>query len=192
MKMYKNMAVQDYLDQLAAKIPTPGGGSSSALCAASASALVSMVVNFTLGKPKYFKHKKKLKDILNKSESLRKEFLRMVDLDAAAYKSKNIRDALNVPFMVSRLCLEGIKICPLLIRKCNMNLISDLAVAAVLFEAGFASACFNVRINLKSIDDKELSTAIIRELNRNNRMIRKIRAQVEDKVGEIIGRQDNC
>jgi glutamate formiminotransferase/formiminotetrahydrofolate cyclodeaminase len=190
--MYKNMSIQDYLDQLAAKIPVPGGGSSSALCAACACALVSMVVNFTLEKPKYFRYKRKLKEILNKSELLRKELLRMVDLDAAAYKSKNIRDALNVPFMVSRLCFEGIKICPLLIQRGNINLISDVAVAAVLFEAGFASACFNVEINLKSINDKNLSKGIKKELNQNKRMIRKIRAQVEERVGKIIGRQENC
>ena len=54
--MYKNRAVEDYLDELAAKLPVPGGGSSCALCAAMAAALVSMVVNFTLGKPKYAKY----------------------------------------------------------------------------------------------------------------------------------------
>ncbi|MBN2830937.1 MAG: cyclodeaminase/cyclohydrolase family protein [Candidatus Omnitrophica bacterium] len=184
--MYKNTAIKDYLNQLAAKLPVPGGGSSSALCAASAAALVSMVVNFTLGNPRYLKYEKKLRKVLDKSESLRKEFLRLVDLDAVAYESKNIRDAFNVPFMVSRLCFEGIKLCPILIRQGNINLVSDAAIAAVLFEAGFSSACFNIEVNLKSMNDKNLSREVAKELRQKNRMIRKIRAQVEERVGKII------
>jgi len=184
--MYKNTSVQGYLDKLAARSPVPGGGASAALCAAMAAALVSMVVSFTLGKPKYAKYEKKLKDILNKSESLRKEFLRLVDLDAIAYKSKNIRDALNVPFMVARLCIEGIKLCPALIKQGNINLISDVVVAAIFFEAGFASACFNVEINLKNLNDKKFSQMVRGELNQKNRLMKRIRAQTEERVGEII------
>jgi len=175
-----------YINDLAARLPAPGGGSAAALNSAMAAALISMVVNFTLGKPKYERYEEELKDILNKSESLRKEFLNLVDLDVTAYKSKNIRDALNVPFMVARLCFEGIKLCPALTRKGNVNLISDVAVAAVFFEAGFASACFNVEINLKNLGDKKLAKVIRGELKKKNQLIRKIRIETEEKVGEII------
>jgi len=185
-KMYKNMTLNGYLNRLAAKLPVPGGGSSSALCACLAAALVSMVVNFTLGKPKYSKYDKSLRAILEKSEALRGEFLRLVDLDAVAYKSKDPRNALNVPFMVARLCLEGIKLCPLLIRQGNINLISDVACAAVLFEAGFSSACVNVRINLIKIDDKRFSRGVRKELNQKGKIVRRIRDQVEERVGKII------
>ena len=87
-----------------------------------------------------------------------------MDLDVIAYKSKNIRDALDVPFMVCRLCFEGIKLCPPLIKKGNINLISDVAVAAILLESAFASAYFNVEINLKSLGDKKLTRLIRKEL----------------------------
>jgi len=129
--MYKNRAIKVYLNDLAARLPAPGGGSACALNAAMAAALLSMVINFTLGKPKYAQHEKELKDILRKSESLRAEFLNLVDLDVTAYKSKNLRDALNIPFMVARLSFEGIKLCPALVKKGNLNLISDVAVAAI-------------------------------------------------------------
>jgi len=185
--MYKNRAIKVYLDDLAAKLPAPGGGSAGAFNAAMAAALISMVVNFTLGKPKYKKYEKELKEILSKSESLRREFLNLVDLDVVAYKSKNMRDALNIPFMAARLSFEGIKLCPQLIRKCNLNLITDVATAAIFFEAGFASACFNVEINLKSLGDKKLAKAIMGELGKKNKQIKKIRSETEKKVGEIIG-----
>lgn len=184
--MYKDRAIKIYLDDLAARLPAPGGGSASALNSAMAAALISMVVNFTLGKPKYEKYEKELKDILNKSESLRREFLSLVDLDVTVYKSKNIRDALNIPFMVARLSFEGIKLCPALIRKGNINLITDLALAAIFFEAGFSSACFNVEINLKSLGDKKLAKAIREELSKKNKIIKRIRIETEKRVGEII------
>jgi len=184
--MYKNIAVKDYLDKLAAKVSTPGGGSSAALCAAMAASLVSMVVNFTLGKPKYAKFEKGLKETLGKSEALRREFLRLVDLDAVAYKAGDMRDAFNVPFMVARLCFEGIKLCPALIRQGNINLISDVAVAAVFFEAGFSSASFNARINLKCLKDKKFSRDVMRELNQKNKLVKSIRLDTEEKVGDII------
>ncbi|MFA5287323.1 MAG: cyclodeaminase/cyclohydrolase family protein [Candidatus Omnitrophota bacterium] len=184
--MYKDRAIKIYLDDLAAKLPAPGGGSAGALNAAMAAALISMVVNFTLGKLKYEKYEKELKEVLSKSEPLRKEFLNLVDLDVTAYKSKNMRDALNIPFMVARLSFEGIKLCPVLIKKGNVNLITDVAAAAIFFEASFASASFNIEINLKILGDKKLAKIIRGELNKKNKLIKIIRQETEKKVGEII------
>ncbi|MFA5373974.1 MAG: cyclodeaminase/cyclohydrolase family protein [Candidatus Omnitrophota bacterium] len=186
--MYKNESLKKYLDDLAAKLPAPGGGSAAAFGAALGAALISMVVNFTLGKPKYAKYENELKSILIKSEQLRDEFLRLTDLDVIAYQSKNKRDALNTPFMVSRLCYEGAKLCVPLVKKGNVNLISDVAVAAIMLESAFASAYFNVEINLKGLEDKKLARAIRKELTQKGKSIKKIRTAMEEKVGQIIRR----
>jgi formiminotetrahydrofolate cyclodeaminase len=183
---YRLKSLKEYLDDLAAKLSAPGGGSAAALSAAMGVSLISMVVNFTLGKPKYAKYEDELKKILSKSERLREEFLNLVDLDVTAYQSKNLRDALNVPLMVCRLCFEGIKLCPALIKKGNVNLISDVAVAAVLLESAFVSAYFNVLINLKMLADKQLTKAINKELMQKEKLIKRIRLQTEAKVGKII------
>lgn len=184
--MYKDESIRKYLDDLAARLPAPGGGSAASLTAALGAALVSMVVNFTLGKSKYAQYEKELKAILEKSEKLRKGFLNLVDLDVVAYKSKNLKDSLDIPFMVCRLCFEAIRLCPPLIRKGNVNLVSDVAVAAVLLEAAFASANFNVEINLSLPENKSFAAQIRKELNRKDKLIRKIRQQMEVKVGKII------
>ncbi len=184
--MYKNQSLKKYLDDLAAKLPAPGGGSAAAFSAALGAALISMVVNFTLGKPKYAEYEKELRETLHKSEKLREDFLRLTDLDIIAYQSKNTRDALNTPFMVARLCFEGMKLCPALIKKGNVNLISDVAVAAALLEGAFTSAYFNVEINLKNLNDRKLAQAIRKELNQKGRLVRKIRLATEEKVGTII------
>ena len=183
---YRYGPLDKYLDDLAAKLPAPGGGSAAALTAALGASLISMVVNFTVGKPKYARFEEELKIILEKSEKLREEFLRLVDLDVIAYESKNIRDALDVPFMVARLCFEGIRLCPPLVTKGNVNLISDVAVAAILLEAAFSSAYYNVEINLKSLADKKLTQPIRKELMRKEKIIKKIRKETEAKVGKVI------
>jgi len=183
---YKESTLQKYLDDLAAKLPAPGGGSAAALTAAMGASLISMVVNFTLGKPKYAQYANALKKMLDESEKLRAEFLNLVDLDVQAYKSRNLRDALNVPFMLCRLCFEAIKLCPPLIKKGNLNLISDVAVAAIFLESAFASAYCNVEINLKMLGDKKLAVTIRKELDQKEKRIIKIRKLTEEKVGKII------
>jgi formiminotetrahydrofolate cyclodeaminase len=186
LKVYCHKSLKKYLDDLSAKLPAPGGGSAAAFTASLGASLVSMLINFTIGKTKYARFQEELKTILGKSEKLREEFLRLVDLDVVAYKSKNIRDALDVPFMVCRLCFEGIKLCPPLITKGNVNLISDAAVAAILLESAFASAYLNVEINLKSLGDKKLTQGIRKEMAVKQKTIKKIRLEMEEKIGKII------
>jgi formiminotetrahydrofolate cyclodeaminase len=184
--MYKDQSLNKYLEDLSAKLPAPGGGSAAALNAALGASLICMVVNFTLGKPKYAKYENELKDILERSEKLKNEFLDLVDRDVLAYQSKNIRDALDIPFMLCRLCSEGIKLCSQLINKSNINLISDVAVAAIFLESAFCAAYYNVEINLKSLGDKKLTKLIRKELSAKCRLIKKARLETEVKVGKII------
>ena len=82
--MYKDESLEKYLFDLASKAPTPGGGSASALTASLAAGLASMVLRLTIGKPKYARYSNDLKSILEKTENLRHEFLRLVDLDIIA------------------------------------------------------------------------------------------------------------
>ena len=183
---YKTQSLTKYLNDLAARLPAPGGGSAAALSAAMAASLISMVVNFTLGKPKYAAFEKELKDILVKSEKLKTDFLDLVDLDIEAYQSKDIRKAIDVPFMLSRLCYQAAKLCPPLVKKGNLNLISDVAVAAVFLESAFVCACFNVQVNLKNLGDKKIAQGIRKELSQMNKVIVKIRKNTEAGVGKII------
>jgi len=185
---YKTQSLTKYLNDLSARLPAPGGGSAAALNAAMGASLVSMVVNFTLGKPKYAVFAKELKTILAKSEKLRKDFLELMDADIRAYQSKNIKKSLAVPLRLARLCLQAAKLCPPLIERGNVNLISDVAVAAVLLESAFTAACFNVEINLKSLVDVKFTQATQRELKQIYKIIYKIRKNTEESVGKIIRR----
>jgi len=183
---YKTESLTKYLNDLSARLPAPGGGSAAAMNAAMAAGLMSMVVNFTLGKPEYFKYEAELKVVLRKSNKLKNDFLDLVDLDVLAYQSKDPRKAADVPLMLARLCYEGAKILPPLVKKTNRNLISDLAVAAIFLESAFSAACFNVDINLKILKDDKLAKAINKELRPKGKLIKRIRARMEEGIGKII------
>lgn len=183
---YKTQNLTKYLNDLSANLAVPGGGSAAAMNAAMGAALISMVVNFTLGKPRYSKYETELKGILKKSDKLKDDFLNLVDLDILAYKSKDPRKAMDVPLMLARLCYEGAKMLEPLINKTNLNLISDTVSSAIFLESAFSASCFNVQINLKALNDKKLTAAVNKELRLKAKSVKQIRAKMEEKVGKII------
>ena len=184
--MYINKSLRKYLDDLAAKLPAPGGGSAAAFTAGLGVALICMVINFTIGKPKYARYKKDLTQMLSKSERMKKRLLELVDLDVLAFKSRDINKAMGVPLEVCRLSFKASRLCPPLIKRGNINLISDVAVAAILLEAGFSGALFNVRINLKYLKDKVRAKRITKELDKTSRYLRRMRQNLEAGIDEII------
>ena len=184
--LYRKQSLLKFSDDLAAKMAAPGGGAASANVACLGVSLMSMVINFTIGKRAYSQHEPWLKDTLRKSESLRKRFLELVDLDVQAFSGKDMRKALDIPFIVCRLSFEAARLCQELLRKSNVNLSSDVGVAAALLDAAFSGAYLNVKVNLKIIGDKALSGGMLRELSVKKRGIAKIRAEIENGVGRII------
>ncbi|MDD4908105.1 MAG: cyclodeaminase/cyclohydrolase family protein [Candidatus Omnitrophica bacterium] len=184
--MYCDKTLREYLNDLAGRLPAPGGGSAAAMSAALGASLISMVLNFTIGKARYAEYEKELKKMLASSESLRNDFLRLLDLDVTAYRSRNVKESLEVPLKVCRLVFEGIQLCPPLVKKGNINLISDVAVAAVLLESGFAGAYHNIEINLKILNDATLTKKIRNEFTKKAKLVSRIRKDTEAKVGKVI------
>lgn len=180
--MYKEQ-LKKYLDDLAAGLPAPGGGSAAALTAATGVSLISMVVNFTVGKEKYRSAEGKIKEILNSSQDLQQRLLDLVDQDVVGYKKVSaayklpkenaedkkkrteaiqeaLKEALEAPLEVCKMSHQAAKLCPELAEKGNINLVSDVGVAIVLLESAFQSALLNVEINLNSIKDEKFILGI--------------------------------
>ena len=165
--MYINEAVNKYLNDLAAKQPTPGGGSAAALAGAMGSALLEMVCNFTIGNKKYKDIEGIAADCLISAKGIREKFLLLVDEDTkiyssicAAFKTKDekiIDNALKEGYYISlkmcELAKAGMTIALNLAEKSNVNLITDVGCGAELLKAGFESGVFNSEINLKGIKD---------------------------------------
>lgn len=186
--MYKNNSLNRYLNDLAARLPAPGGGSAAALSGALGAALISMVCNFTLGKEKYREFESEIKKILIRSERLRKELLKLVDLDVLAYKSKDINKSLDVPVKTCEACLKAVRLCPDLVKKGNINLITDVSCAAILLESGFSGAYDNILINLKYLKDENKKDRILKYFKSPLKEIQQTRKRVEKNVRKIIGR----
>ena len=152
--MYINEAVNKYLNDLAAKQPTPGGGSAAALAGALGSALLEMVCNFTIGNKKYKDIEGIAADCLISAKGIREKFLLLVDEDTkiyssicAAFKTKDekiIDNALKEGYYISlkmcELAKAGMTIALNLAEKSNVNLITDVGCGTELLKACFNSA----------------------------------------------------
>ena len=178
--MIKDMTIQTFLDELASKASTPGGGGGAAVNWAIGAALISMVANFTIGKKGYEDVHDEFTSILNQSEDLRSKLTDAIkdDVDVfnrvmAAYgmsketeDEKKIRteaiqsalkEATDVPLACAKLCREVIDLSESAAENGNTNVISDAGVALLAGYAGLRSAALNVYINIGGIKDKEFA-----------------------------------
>lgn len=160
MEQFKDQTLQQYLQRLSERTPTPGGGSAAALAGALGAALISMVANYSLGKGKSPEIEAEIKKTLQQSEKLRERLLELVDLDAQAYlgvvearkkddpaKKAAAQKAREVPLEIGRRCYEAVELTPYLVSHGNTYLLSDIQVGNELLLSAFRSAMINVRIN---------------------------------------------
>jgi formiminotetrahydrofolate cyclodeaminase len=207
--MYVQGNFKEYLDDLAAKKPAPGGGSAAAAVGALGVSLLSMVANFTVGKDKYKDIEAEMQELLSSAEGLRAELQKLVDEDVAAYQEVSaaykmpkdsdeqkttrseaiqaaLKTAMQVPLATCRNLFEAGKLCEPLLEKGNVNLVSDVGVAAEFIAAGFVSALMNVEINLGGIKDEDFVAKIRQELSPKEEQIQKMREKVVKGTREKI------
>ncbi|HSR61945.1 MAG TPA: cyclodeaminase/cyclohydrolase family protein [Gammaproteobacteria bacterium] len=178
--MIKDKPIQEFLDELASKASTPGGGSAAAIMGAMGAALISMVGNFTVGKKGYEDVEAEAREILEKSEDMRSRMTDMIKADIDVFnrvmgaygmpketdeektaRSEEIQAALkeatDVPLECAKLAREVIELSKPIAEKGNKNVISDAGVAVVAGLAALRSAALNVYINIGGIKDKEFA-----------------------------------
>lgn len=172
----RETTIEDWLTGLASEAPAPGGGAAAGLNAAMAAALVSMVCNLTIGKPKFAEHEAVMREVLGEAERLRLEALKLAEDDAeafsgvvAAYRLPKASDeekaartaaiqaglveAAAVPLAVAKVAAEVIRLSGRVLEGSNPNVLSDVAVAASAARSALESAALNVDINVVSIKD---------------------------------------
>ena len=175
--MIKDKTIQVFLDELASKASTPGGGSAAAIIGAMGAALVSMVANLTVGKKNYEAVEGEIKNILARSEELRMQLADMVKADVDVFNKvmgayglprdtdeqkaqrteaiqAALKEATDVPLACAKLCAEVIKLCLPTAEKGNKGVISDAGVAVLAGYAALRSAALNVYINIGGIKDE--------------------------------------
>ena len=85
MREIKDKSIQVFLDELASRNATPGGGSAAAIMGAQAAALTSMVCNLTIGKPQYAEVEAEMQALLQKSEALREKLTGLIKADVDVF-----------------------------------------------------------------------------------------------------------
>ena len=176
--MCLNQPLKSFIDNTARGTPTPGGGSVAALVGSLGAALLCMVGNFTVGKPRYKSVEKDIKEILGEADKLKESLFVLIKEDMEAYEKfsqasqmpkdtrlmrekrkevlqKTLKEAAEVPWRISQASLQVIELAEKLLPKGNPNLITDVGVGVLLAEAALKSAVLNVKINLSFIKDEE-------------------------------------
>ena len=177
-------SITDFLNATAAKQPTPGGGSVTALAGALAAAMGEMVLNYSVGKKDLAAYQSELQAGLSELTRARSLLLGLMQEDQAAYEAltaarklpassptrqKELDVALvaciRVPQAMGATALAILAEADRLVDKVNHHLLSDLAVCCELAMATLRSAGYNVRVNLPELQDPNDRTRVQREID---------------------------
>lgn len=180
--------LEDFLASLASAAPAPGGGAAAAMQAALGAALVSMVCNLTIGKARYAEHEPTMRRVLAEADAARGRALTLAAEDAdafgavsAAYRLPRDTDAdradrgraiqralvhaADVPLRTAALAAAVVHLCADILDGANVNVLSDVGVAAASARAALESAALNVHVNLAGLTDAGTRTALAAQLD---------------------------
>lgn len=193
----KDQSIQTFLDELASKSATPGGGSAAALMGAQAAGLVSMVCRLTIGKPKFADVETEIQGVLDKAEALRSQLTGLIKSDIDVFdrlmsryalpketdEEKAIRsaaiqeilkDATDVPLQCFYACVEVIQLSKIAAEKGNPGVVSDAGAAVMAAYGALKSSALNVYINAGSLKDRAYAEAKLAELEQATKDIDKV------------------
>ena len=197
---YQDKSLKYFIDKLAAKTPTPGGGSVAATLGALGCGLLCMVANYTLSSKGFNGYKERAKGALKKSDDLRKKLTELIDKDIIAYEalSKSFKVNKDNPAKLQtsykRASTPPFKMCAYVYKAAmsalelsyvsSKYIISDLDVAINTLDAAFEAALVNVNINLKYIKDKKFITEKTYKCTELHRDIKRLKRQVLSNTRE--------
>jgi formiminotetrahydrofolate cyclodeaminase len=141
--------VKEFLEEVAARTPAPGGGAVAAMTGASAAALVSMAARFSSAD-----------SVALAGDELRARLVQLAADDAEAYtavlaargeaRKEAMRVATEVPRAIAATAAEVATLAHGLVETGNRNLLGDARVAEILAEAAAKAAGVLVEINTGS------------------------------------------
>ncbi len=206
------MRTADLVDEISRDTPAPGGGSVSALASAMGAGLASMVAGLTISKKGYESVKEDMAHVGEHAQKLKRSLVEGVDDDTDAFNAyfealrmprktkeeKERRDAamqdglklaIDVPLKTAKDSLEAIRACAVVVKKGNVNSVTDGGVGAEMAYAGLRGAILNVKINLPGIKDdayvtdmKQACEELIRE---GTELMADIREQVASTIESL-------
>ena len=201
-----NSTVAEFTESLASKAPVPGGGGASALVGAVGIALGDMVGEYTVGKKRYADVEEEIKALMEKAQDLRVRLLACIEKDAAAFEPLSrayaipkdaperesvmeecLRAAAAPPFEILGLCGEAIDLLQEFAEKGSVIVLSDAACGAAFCRSAMQGAAVNIRINTKSMRDREYAQALDAKTGELLAHYLPLAEEIYNKVTERIG-----
>jgi formiminotetrahydrofolate cyclodeaminase len=167
-----NTPLGEFLDAAAAKQPTPGGGSVTALVGALAASMGEMTVNYSIGKKGLEAYQNELRPALAALTRARQLLLQLMTEDQAAFETVTtvrklpetdatradrfnaaLLACIRIPETMAATAVAILDVVDRITNFVNPYLLSDLAVCADLAMATARCAIYNVRANLPDVKD---------------------------------------
>ena len=199
MNEFTRLTVAEFLDRLADRTPTPGGGAVAAAAGALSCAMGRMVAAYSVGKKTSEEVRGRVEPAREKLRRLDELLRRLMAEDAVAYAHMTGVDrsdvpahqaaviaAVSVPLGIAAAASEALEVLDDLKADASRYLLSDLGVAAVMADATARSAAYSVRVNLPEVADPgtrdRLADDIRRIVGHCDRRRASIEAFVEDRL----------
>jgi formiminotetrahydrofolate cyclodeaminase len=184
---FGGMTVHGFLEGMASKDPTPGGGAAAAVAGATGASLIAMVGRLTLGKPAFEDLEERMRALIDRADEAREGFLALGDRDAEAFEAVmaafrmpkateverasraeaiqvGLEQAAVVPLEIARRAVDLMELAEDATAMGNPNAASDgMSAAAMLFAAVLAARA-NVEINASSLRDEARRHALLEEV----------------------------
>jgi len=195
-----NASVKDFLTASAAKSPTPGGGSITALVGALSAAMGEMVVNYSIGKKGLEAFQDELVPAQKELANARAMLQQLLVEDQLAFEAMTaarklpdgpdkqaqldaaILACIRVPEAIGAAAVRVLEIADAQLNFVNKYLLSDLAVSADLAMATARCAVYNVRVNMKEVtnaeDRRSIESTISQILTRAAVLIQRVSPRI--------------
>jgi formiminotetrahydrofolate cyclodeaminase len=182
-----SLTIDEFLHSLGSSDPTPGGGALAALSGAMAAAMLAMVCNLTIGRPRYADVEEAIRTILAETLSRQSALLELANADADAYGAvrdayrlpngtdaeltarkdaiaRSMERATEVPVQTAEATRAVLELTARAGEIGNRNMLGDVAVGAHLGLAAVRGAVDQARLNLVSLGDSPFAAGMERRL----------------------------
>ena len=168
----QSTTIGDFLGAAAARQPTPGGGSVTALVGALAASMGEMTLNYSIGRKGQEAYDDELRPALAELTRARQLLAQLMVEDQAAYEAMTaarkrpqsdperqgqfnvaLVACIRVPQAIAATAVAMLEVADRIVNFVNPHLLSDLAVSADLAMATTRCAIYNVRANLPELQD---------------------------------------
>ncbi len=154
------MTIAEFLDSLAAKTPTPGGGSASALCGSIGVSLGVMVARYSDSPTEgsLLEAKTRLYPIIEEDAAAYDQVKKALKMPKGEERTARLQETLvgasKVPFRGMEIAASALTALRSLSDNFNQNLVTDLLAACDLVMTAINGFSYNVLINVKGIKDQ--------------------------------------